>query len=820
MKVVPFLISTAVTTGLVLLLNIQLPSGKNKTPRLGYFLHPQYGFWQNAEPTNLSFDKNIKISGVKGHANVYFDERLVPHIYADNDADAYFIQGYLHAKFRLWQMEFQTYAAGGRLSEILGEQMLPVDKYFRRLGMVYGAEKAVDEINKNDTTKTILDSYTAGVNAYIHSLKENELPFEYKLLNYKPEFWTNLKTALFLKFMSYDLSGQGDDDLFYTNTKNALGWGVFNQLFPDHADSLNPIIPKNTSYSKPSIIPKMPDSVASDYFGVNSTYMQNLPPIIPDKNNGSNNWAVSGSKTKGGKPILCNDPHLSLNLPSIWYEMQISTPTHNVYGVSMPGSPSIIIGFNDSIAWGVTNAERDVKDFYEIKFRDTSMQEYRFNNEWKKTEFRKEIIKIKDKPDDIETIAMTVFGPVMYDHHYENKNNDGKYYAVRWTAHDPSNELLTFCKLNASKNYTDYVNAISTYTCPGQNFAFASVSGDIAIRQQGKFVAKWRHQGDFIMPGIDSNYMWQGFIPNNENPQILNPERGFVSSANQMPADAQYPYYLGKASNFSVYRGYIINRKLSSMNNITIDDMMKMQTDNYNVVAEMARPVLLKFLDSVQLNTDERKYLDILRNWNLRNDVDEKGATVFQLLWDSVYYLTYHDEMNQSKLPVVWPERSTLLDALLSNADYSFADDVTTVYTRERMQDVVIAALHKIIPELNKAGNSGKLEWGKYKDTYISSLVKIPALGRYHLPIGGGNDIINATKANHGPSWRMIVHLTSPIEAYAVYPGGESGNPGSRFYDSFVDYWAAGKYYSILFLKEKDAVLNNKIKWHMQFSGL
>jgi penicillin amidase len=501
--------------------------------------------------------------------------------------------------------------------------------------------------------------------------------------------------------------------------------------------------------------------------------------------------------------------------------MQINTPTQNVYGVSIPGTPTIIIGFNDSLAWGVTSAQRDVEDFYEIRFKDSSMQEYRWKNEWKKTEFRKEIIKIKGKPDEVETIAMTVFGPVIYDPHYPNKINGNQSYAVRWTAHDPSNEWLSFYKLNAAKNYKDYENAISTYSCPALNFAFASVGGNIAIRQQGKFPAKWKYQGDFVMPGFNSNYNWQGFIPAEENPQILNPASGFVSSANQMPVvPDNYPYYVGRASDFSVYRAYLINKKLSSMNKITIAEMMKMQTDNYNVVAEMARPVLLKWLDSSKLSGEENEYVDILRKWNLRNDAGEKGATIFTLLWDNIYHSIYSDEMNQSPLPMMMPEASTLLDGLLANADYSFADDVSTVYRKERMKEVVATALHSIIPELRKAANENKLEWEKYKDTYLSSLTQLPALGRYHLPIGGGADIINATQTHHGPSWRMVVHLTSPIDAYVVYPGGESGNPGSKYYDSFVDDWVAGKYYSVLFLSEKDAATNNKIKWNMQFSKL
>jgi len=606
MRIVPLIISATATTALIFVLNTQLTVGTGKTPRLGYFLSPQQGFWQNAEPADVSFDKNISIAGIKANADVYFDDRLVPHIYANSDTDAYFIQGYLHAKFRLWQMEFQTSVAAGRLSEIIGEGGLKTDQYFRRLGMVYGAEQSLKALEANPETKAATDAYTNGVNAYIGSIKENELPFEFKLLDYKPELWSNLKTALFLKFMSFDLTGQGDDDLWMTNTRNYLGYDTFKKLFPERADSLDPIIPKGTTFDKPSITVKTPAHADSVYFHKNDQAITATPPIIPNKNNGSNNWAVSGAKTKSGKPILCSDPHLGLNLPSLWYEMQITTPTHNTYGASFPGAPAIIIGFTDSIAWGVTNAGRDVKDFYDIKFKDTTMQEYWFNNEWKRSEFRTETIRIKNKPDDVETIAMTVFGPVMYDQHYKSRNEDGKYYAVRWTAHDASNELFTFYKLNHAKNYSDYVNAISTFQCPGQNFVFASVSGDIAIRQQGKFVAKWKHQGDFVQPGTDSSYMWQGFIPANENPHMENPLRSFVSSANQMAVDSTYPYYLGRSGNFPVYRGFLINRKLASMDNITPEDMERMQTDNYNVLAEFTRPFLLKYLDETKLTREEK----------------------------------------------------------------------------------------------------------------------------------------------------------------------------------------------------------------------
>ncbi len=818
MRLVPFILSAVVTTGLVTALNMQLPSGKTKTPKLGYFLSPQYGFWQNAEAVDDPFNGeklDNKIQGLKGMVDVYYDERLVPHIYADHESDAYFMQGYLHAKYRLWQMEFETYIASGRLSEILGEERLPVDRYFRRMGMVYAAENALKAVEANPDTKLICDAYTAGVNYYINHLKVQDLPFEYKLLDYQPEAWTNLKTALFLKLMSYDLA-YGSSDFQYSNAKNYFGYDDFMKIFPDVQDSLDPIIPKGTAFDVPAINAQAPATADSAYLS-KPTDVATKDPITPNKNNGSNNWAVGGSKTKTGKPILCNDPHLGLNLPSLWYEMQITTPNTNSYGVSFPGSPAIIIGFNDSIAWGVTNAGRDVKDFYEIKFKDTSMQEYWFDGQWKQTTFRKEVIKVKGGTNKVENIAMTIFGPVMYDKTYTADTAHKKNYALRWKAHDGSNELLTFYKLNAAKGYTDYVTAISTFECPGQNFVFAAKNGDIAIRQQGAFPAKWNMQGKMVMPGTDSSYMWKGIIPVKENPQMVNPERGFVSSANQKAVDDTYPYYLGGAGNFPPYRGLIINRLLNNMTNITPQDMMQLQTDNYNVFAEICKPVMLKYLDETQLNTEEKKYFSLFKSWNLRNDVAEKGATVFRAWWDSIEIQTFADEYAQTAMPMPWPDESMLIDALIKDSAYKFLDNITTKDKTETINEILLKAFKKAVTALTQLEKEDRLEWAKFKDTHVDHWAKLPALSRLHLNIGGGSHIINATTNNHGPSWRMVVHLTDPIEAYVVYPGGQSGNPGSKYYDTFIDAWAAGKYYQAIFIKKQEARRGNQFKWHFTY---
>lgn len=818
MRVVPFIISAVVTIALIILFNIQLPAGGSKTPRLGYFLSPQTGFWQNAEDVSKNFDADIRSANLQGNTEVYLDSNLIPHIYADNDADAYFAQGYLHAKFRLWQMDLQTYAAGGRLSEIMGDSasgknFLAIDKYFRRMGMVYAAENTLKVMESDPFTKAAFDAYTAGINSYISSLSDKDYPLEYKLLNYKPEPWTNMKTALFLKYMAYDLAGY-EQDFEMTNAKTLLTQAQFFKLFPYGQDSLDPIIPRQISLAQPTIDPFPPADADSLYFNFKDSISVPAKPVVPNKENGSNNWAVAGSKTASGRPILCNDPHLDLHLPSLWFELQISTPEYNAYGVSFPGAPSIIIGFNDSCAWGVTNASRDVKDYYEVRFKDSTMKEYWYNGKWQPTTFRKEVIRIKGKPDDVENIAMTVWGPVMYDRSYGDKLSDNKYYAIKWSAHAGSNEGKTFMLMDRAKNIDDYQKAISIFQCPGQNFVFATKSNNIAISQQGAFPAKWRRQGQFVMEGENNEYDWQGTVPRNDNLVMLNPERGFVSSANQYPYDTSYPYYMG--GSFEMYRGFILNRQLRNMQNITAKDMMQLQNYNYNVFAEMARPVLEKNMDESKLNSTEKKYYDIYKSWNLSNDADAPGATVFVTWWDSLMQCTYRDEFSQTTLPMPKVDESTLLESLLKDTAYQFADDITTPQ-KETVKDIVMKAFKEIVPVMQHAETVDSLPWGKFKDGGVKHLLSIPALSNLHVNSGGGVHILNAFYKTHGPSWRMVVELTDETNAYGIYPGGQSGNPGSPYYNNMVADWAAGKYHRLQIIP-KNKFSNQHTKGKITFS--
>jgi penicillin amidase len=781
---------------------------------LGSFLNMQEGIWQNAEPVAEDFSENLKLKGIKGAVNVYLDDRLVPHIFAEHETDAYFVQGYLHAKNRLWQMEFQTHAAAGRISEIVGEKAITFDRNQRRIGMVYAAENALAAMENDPETKSSLDAYTAGINAFINALQKSKLPVEYKLLGYEPEQWSNFKSALFTKQMTNTLAGY-DRDFEMTNALKLLGEENFQILYGQLPDSLYPVIPNGTVYNKPLAELLPPETADSLYFKRKDSVAIS-EDFKPNPENGSNNWAVSGARTQSGKPILANDPHLGLTLPSIWYEIQIHTPNYNAYGVSFPGLPGVVIGFNDSISFGFTNAGRDVKDYYEIQFKDQQKQQYFFNNQWISTQRRIEKIKIKDAQTFMDTVAYTVFGPVTYDQSFKNALADNKAYALKWVAHDSSNILKMWLLLNRARNLNDYVEAITYFNAPGQNMIFASKAGDIAIQQQATFPLRWKDQGLFVMPGFDSSYMWKGYIPMEDNPRSFNPVEGYVSSANQRPTDSTYPYFI--PGSYEVYRAITINRKLASMYGITVDDMKSLQNDNYNVFAEMARPILLNYVNRAELDNDQKRFVSLIENWNLKNDPDEMAVVCFENWWDSLQTTVFKDELTDVQNSLMLPEKFVLLEALRRDTAFKFIDNIKTP-EREDLNTQVTQALKKASMQLRSLQSEDKLKWSKFKNTTVYHLLKnnTTPFARSGLMNGGGKGIVNATQHDHGPSWRMIVEMTTPTLAYGIYPGGQSGNPGSRFYDDFIDDWTKGQYYK-LFIMDPVDVKAGKFKWKMSIN--
>jgi len=770
------------------------------TPPLLKFLNPFTGFWQNAESTMIKTNKKIILKGADQPIDIVFDDRMIPHVFAQNDHDIYYAQGYVTTMHRLWQMDFQTRFAAGRLSEVVGKKAIELDRYQRRMGMVYGAEKSLEGMMGDPQSKEMILAYSAGINDYIRSLSTGKLPIEYKLLDFKPEEWTPLKCALLLKQMSAVLA-MGSDEFYMTNIRKKFGTDVVKDLFPDYPFKEDPIIPSGTKWDfDPLPVPEPPASA-------NEVTAGNIRTKEKEEGIGSNNWALSGSKTASGFPILANDPHLDLSLPSIWYQIQLHAPGLNAYGVSLPGAPGIIIGFNQKIAWGVTNVAADVLDFYQIKFKDNTYKSYWYNNQWRNTTMRFEKIGVRGAATETDTVFYTHQGPVVYlekPKEFSRSNNIPQGNALRWIAHDKSNELKTFYLLNRSKNYTDYRKALTFYTAPAQNFIFASVDNDIAITANGKFPLKWKDQGKFILDGSDPKNDWQGWIPAGQNPTVKNPPRGFVSSANQSSTDQSYPYYINWE--FSPYeRGKRINDRLTVMTNATADSIRRMQTDNYSIHAQNILTTVLNLIDPNKLNATQKEGFAIVGKWNKYYDANSIAASIFDFWTKRLSYDIWDDDFTIADIPMRYPSRDRTVKLILEEPDSKWVDNVNTP-AKETLAELVNESFKFACDSLEKKfGPIGKeWEWANVKHTNVPHLAKIPGFGSKTLMIGGGKMTINALSESNGPSWRMVIELGKTPKGHGVFPGGQSGNPGSKFYDNMIDTWASGQLYDLFYMQSVD----------------
>ncbi|WP_077922111.1 penicillin acylase family protein [Spirosoma sp. 209] len=768
-------------------------------PAFGPLLSPFVGFWQNAETTEAA-DEELILKGTRAPVTVVFDDLAIPHVFAQNDRDAYFAQGYLTARDRLWQMEFQTHAAAGRVAEIVGDRALELDRYNRRLGMGFGAERSVKAMLTDPRSRESVEAYTAGVNAYISQLSPAQYPLEYKLLGYKPEPWQAIKCAYFLKYMSGVLA-LGADDLNMSNVLRRIGPAATADLFPDYPFREDPIIPVGTSWDfKPVAVPATPPNAFTSSEPLAMKWPDHDPAI------GSNNWAVGPQKSATGYPILANDPHLSLSLPSIWYQMQLVTPTMNVYGATMPGAPGVIIGFNKQVAWGVTNVGADVLDFYQIRFRDASQREYWHDNRWKPVTRRIERIKVKGQADVIDTVLYTHHGPVMYMAGQKPfAKNVPVGYAARWIAHEESNDFLTYYLLDRAKNHADYREALRYYGAPAQNFVFADVARDIAISPNGRFPLKWKDQGKFLLDGTNPAHDWQGWIPAAHNPHVKNPPRGFVSSANQSSTDPTYPYYINWQ--FAPYeRGVRINQRLARMQQATPDSLRQLQNDNMNVRAANALPVFLNYVQTQKLTGQQPKALAVLKAWRYTNDVSEIAPTIFTEWTRQCMDAVWNDNFpSNDSTTLRYPSFDRTLQLAEKDPSASWFDDVNTP-ARETINDVLTQSFRAAVDSLTRQhGPLGtSWQWGKHKATRISHLARLDALSALNVQIGGGNGIVNATTERTGPSWRMVVALGPKPIAYGVYPGGQSGNPGSPHYLNMLETWRTGQLNELLFLLSAD----------------
>jgi len=775
---------------LVVGLNIRLGS----LPPLGKFLSPFTGFIQNSYD---AFSAPVD-AGLSSPVRILFDERRVPHIFAGGEEDLYFAQGLMHARDRLWQMDFLYRAAAGRLSEVAGAKTVGLDRITRRKGLPWAAENTLDHIKKNYLhTFQHLQAYSRGVNYWIEHLQPKDYPVEFKLMDYKPEKWSPLKTIMIQKYMANMLAG-GDNDVERTNALSYFGQKDFERLFSNKFQEYAPMI--DSGECAKAAANQYKSRLASTWFGASKS-----DPYQPEPGYGSNSWVISGNKTNSGYPVLASDPHLELTLPSIWYELQLSGDKSNAYGVSIPGVPYIIIGFNKDIAWGITNGETDVRDWYALKFRN-NRSEYYLGGKWMRSDLRIEKIAVFNSADVTDTVLLTLAGPVVYTEAF-NKEPDKCNMALNWTAHLPSNDFNMFYLLNRGKEFDDFKAAIRFMSCPTLNVTFASKE-DIAIAHQGKIPYRQALQGQFVFDGAKTIPASQ-YIAQEDLPLLRNPEKNFVFSANQKPVPPNYPLTI--YGYYGAYRNRTIETDLKEKSRFAVKDVMKMQTSNFDLFAAETLPVMLHAIQNVTLTPDVWDYIHTLRAWNYYSDRHLTAPLLFSVWWEEFHNQTW-DDLQSLPFMVLKPNAINTLKLMKDEPSSKYFDLASTPEI-ETAPDVLMRSLKVNVERLSSYRKShAVVNWSEFKNTTFRHLLNVEQFSRVDVYSGGSKNSINATTTGWGPSWRMIVTFDpGKPRAWGINPGGQSGNPGSAWYASNISDWAEGKYHELSYMQDTSSACNYKI---------
>ena len=736
-------------------------------------------------------DGELAVNVLEQDVSVTRDDKGVPHIFAQTDADLYRAQGYVQAQDRLFQMDLARRQASGRLSEIIGEATINSDKHFRTFSLRDAAEKSLSAYDAE--SKQVLEWFAEGVNAFIAEAKEkNTLSYEFALLGYEPEDWSVEDSITIGKYMAYDLGGNWNALAFRHWALQNFGEDKAKELFIKYPENASSIIEANK---------ENPVAVAGQF----------QVDLLPNEFNGSNNWVVSGEKTASGTPILADDPHLGLSTPSIWYQMHLQSAEQNVSGVIFAGIPGIILGHNDDIAWGVTNVGPDVQDLYiEIPNPDNPTQ-FRYDGKWEQAEVRDESIKVKDGDTVDFEVVVTRHGPIMTNLAFKDTEPTAQF-AMQWTALQPTAELSAILGFNKVKSWNEFEKALEDFKAPAQNFVFASKDGTIAYKANGQIPIRKQGDGQLPVPGDSSDYGWEGFIPWDELPTVVNPKEGFIATANNEVIGEEYPYHI---TDFwaQPYRFERIKEVLAANDSITVEDMMRLQMDQQNLYA---REFLPNLLTSIKSKDHDGKYADIIKlleEWDMI-DAKESGAPlVFHTLMVKLQEVLFKDQMPEDMYKLM-SGKFNITDQLLRSA---YAGD-KSIWMEEQggVDTTIYKAFELTVAQLEDqfGQNVSKWQWGDFHQlTFDHTLGSAsPILAAYFnakkVPIGGSKVTVQAAdndaagNVDHGASWRFVVDAGDLSSAYHIVGPGQSGHVKSDWYQDQVMDWANGDYHQTFVRKE------------------
>ncbi|MHB1295338.1 MAG: penicillin acylase family protein [Anaerolineae bacterium] len=776
----------------------------------------------------------LQVASLQDAVTIIRDSWGVPHIYAGNIHDLYLAQGYVHAQDRFWQMEIWRRYGSGRLAEVLGEQALPRDRLVRTLGWNQVVAREVELLDPY--TRDALLAYAEGVNAYLAE-RGDRLDLEFSVLalggvRYTPEPWTITNSLTWSKVMAWDLGGNLEEELIRAALRNRVGAERLAELFPGYPLDQPVIVsqPEGALAHTSSDTSGDPASVATLHAATLETFpWQDLDsavgPFGRGMGLGSNNWVVSGDRTAGGRPLLANDPHLLAQIPSIWYQVGLHCepcdaegPLH-VVGASFAGTPGVIIGHNDHIAWGVTNVNPDVQDLYALRINPDNPDQYAYDGRWVDMSIRIEEIRVqgREEPERIR-VRGTVHGPILNDTVVNPEQPwvlGWEPLALRWTSLEPGTMMRAVLRLNRAYDWGTFREAVRWFDGPSQNFIYADVEGNIGYQMPGRVPVRRSGDGSMPAPGWDSAYAWDGFMAFEDLPHVYNPPEGYIVSANNAVVRAG----IGAHITCDWGRGYRARRivdMVTSGQEMTVADFQALQADVYASQGAEVLPYLL------ELQTDDprlRRALDVLASRDLRADATSSATAILEVTRLKLLWRIYADELGEEmtgrylRSPTLMALHA--LSRVLEDANSAWFDDSCTPQVETR-DEVLLHSLESAVAYLEDemGTNPARWEWGvlheaKFVHTALgeSGIALLETLfNRGPVAVPGSADSVFNTAYDPNdpydavlvPSYRQIIEVGAWKNSLTMSMTGQSGHPYHPHYGDQIEPWRDVEYMPML----------------------
>ncbi|MFA5567291.1 MAG: penicillin acylase family protein [Trueperaceae bacterium] len=735
----------------------------------------------------------VRVEGLEGPVEIVRDADAVPHIYASSHADAVFGLGFVHAQDRLWQMEFQRRVGSGRLSEVIGEATVSTDRFIRTLGIEQAAESGLEALSPE--ARGLIDAYVAGINAYL-AQRRGALPVEFLLLGFEPAPFEPVDVLVWAKMMAWDLGDNWSDELLRAQLVKQLApadvSAMIAELWPGYDDAATVVVPEG----------------AAEYLrDLDVTALLELAgPPKPD-GYGSNNWVLSGDVTAAGKPILANDPHLSLQAPSLWYFAHLVAPGVNVMGATLPGTPAVLLGRTDRHAWGFTNNGADVQDLFLEKLDPSDAGRYLTPDGSEPFTTRQEVIKVKGQDDVVVQVRSTRHGPVISDVESRSREVAGgplggpdEVLAFSWTALAPGDRTIeSVLGMNTATSWGEFEDALELFVAPMQNIVYADVDGVVAYYAPAHVPIRAGGIGAVPTRGWTGEGDWIGQVPFDALPHVIQPASGRIVTANQRVVPEDYPYYLTRDWT-APYRAERINALLDGQERATVDYSVATQLDQVSLMAREFVPLA----QNAPAATDGAKKLQaMLVGFDGDMVMGSPAPLAFAAWYRRFAYSLYQDDLGDVTSSF-FNLRPDLTRAILAG-EPDWCDDKNTPGI-ETCEQMAALALDSAWAELVAAfgADTSKWSWGKahqaVQEHAVLGSTPLAPIANLRVPNGGDGFSVDAAgyglkfgnfDQTHGPGYRAVYDLAGG-GGWFIHGTGQSGNLLSRRYRDFMDRWQQG----------------------------